>query len=244
MTIKSARANKLDLRKIPADPAGLSERSVSFSVSDVSMDTSSPEKTDISSLKSPAGNSEVLSKSSKVLQRTEFGNPILRAKARPLSTQEIAAPKTQRLIKDMRATLATLKIGIGLAAPQVGQGIRLAVIDIQPTKHRPEVKPFSLVIINPEITQTIGRKKQLWEGCISAGSSTAGMFAKVPRYEKIKVKFRDEQGTKRHQLFEGLAAHVIQHEVDHLHGILFVDRVKDTKSYMTYSEYMKQIVKK
>lgn len=181
---------------------------------------------------------------SKTLKRTQFGDPILRQTAKPLSRQEVLAPKTRRLIKDMRGTLAALKLGIGLAAPQIGQPLALAVIAIQPTKHRPDVEPFELVLINPIITKSVGRKKQLWEGCISAGPGKAGLFAKVPRYGKIKVKFMDEKGITYHKFFEGLPAHVIQHETDHLNGILFVDKVKDTKTYMTYSEYMKHVAKK
>lgn len=144
----------------------------------------------------------------------------------------------------MHYTLSTLKLGIGLAAPQVGEGIALSLIAIQSTEHRPEVEPFDLVIINPEISQTFGRKKHLWEGCISAGAGRAGLFAKVPRYPKIKLKYLDEKGVQRHKIFTDLPAHVIQHEVDHLNGILFVDKVKDTTSYMTYREYVKHLGKK
>ncbi len=143
----------------------------------------------------------------------------------------------------MKQTLSTLKLGIGLAAPRVGEGIALAVIAIQPTKHRPEVELFDLVIINPAISQTFGRRKQQWEGCISTGPGKTGLFAKVPRYSKISVNFTDEHGRWQQKSFEGLAAHVIQHEVDHLNGILFVDRVKDTSSYMTYREYVRRVVK-
>lgn len=175
----------------------------------------------------------------KVLKRTEFGEAVLREKARELSAAEIKNHKIQSLIKDMRHTLSSLKLGVGLAAPQVGQSIALSVIAIQPTPHRPKAEPFDLVIINPVVTETFGRKKQMWEGCISAGPGKAGLFAKVPRYKKVKVKFIDETGKSRHEVFEDLQAHVMQHEIDHLNGTLFVDKVKDTKTYTTYKEYMK-----
>ncbi len=180
----------------------------------------------------------------KTLRRTQFGDPILRQVAKPLTKQAALSSKIQQLIKDMGSTLSTLKLGIGLAAPQVGETIALAVIAIQPTKHRPKAEPFSLVLINPEITETFGRKKQMWEGCISTGPGKAGLFAKVPRYSKIKVKFLDKKGTQHHQIYKDLPAQVIQHEADHLNGILFVDRVKDTKTYMTYHEYLKHIAHK
>ncbi len=179
-----------------------------------------------------------------VLARTEFGNPILRNRADKLSVFEIKSSKTQHLISAMKSTLMETKLGVGLAAPQVGEGVALSVILVQPTKHRPEVKPFELVIINPEIIQTFGRKYQLWEGCISSGQGKAGLFAKVPRYNKVKLKFTDENGTGHSKIFSGLPAQVIQHEVDHLNGILFVDRVKDTKTYVTYREYMRYVGQK
>ncbi len=177
----------------------------------------------------------------KELRLTQFGNPILRQRSKLLTAQQMTSSKTEQLIADMGYTLKTKKLGVGLAAPQVGEGIALAVIRIRPTKHRPKVTNFDLVLINPEITETFGRKSQLWEGCISSGEGEAGLFAKVPRYKKVKLKFYDKDGKAHHKSFEGLPAHVIQHEVDHLNGILFVDRVKDTSTYMTFAEYKKRI---
>lgn len=175
----------------------------------------------------------------KILKRIEFGNGVLREKARQLSVAQAKSRKVQQLIRDIRYTLRSLELGVGLAAPQVGEGIALSVISIQPTPHRPKAEVFNLVMINPVITETLGRKKQMWEGCISAGPGKAGIFAKVPRYRKVKVKFIDQNGISRHKIYEDLQAHVIQHEVDHLNGVLFVDKVKDTKTYTTYKEYMK-----
>ncbi len=174
-----------------------------------------------------------------ILARTEFGNPILRNTAEKLSHFDVKSEKIKHLINAMKSTLMELKLGVGLAAPQVGEGVALSVIMIQPTTHRPDASSFNLVIINPEISQTFGRRKQLWEGCISAGHGKAGLFAKVPRFAKIQLKYLDENGTQHNKIFTGLPAQVIQHEVDHLNGILFVDRVKDTKTFVTYREYMK-----
>lgn len=180
----------------------------------------------------------------KTLRRAQFGDPILRQTARLLAKPEVLSGKIQHLIEDMQNTLTTLKLGVGLAAPQVGERLAMAVIVIQPTKHRPKVEPFSLVLINPEITETFGRKKQMWEGCISTGPGKAGLFAKVPRHTKIKLKYMDEKAVQHNQIYKDLPAQVIQHELDHLNGILFVDRVKDTKTYMTYQEYVKHVAKK
>lgn len=172
---------------------------------------------------------------------TEFGNPLLRQKARALSVKEIKLAETQKLITDMQEFLLSKKMGVGLAAPQAGEEIALAVISIRPIKHRKDVEEFDLVIINPEITKTFGRKSQEWEGCISGGSLKGGLFAKVPRYKKIELRYHDEKGVSHKKTFDGLVAHIIQHEVDHLNGILFVDKVKDTETFVTYNEYMKLV---
>jgi peptide deformylase len=162
---------------------------------------------------------------------------VLRQVARQLTIEEIASSHIQKLIKNMHYTLVNKKLGVGLAAPQVNEPIALAVIHIQKTPLRPDVKEFSLTIINPVITKTFGRRVQEWEGCISSGQGKAGLFAKVPRYKKLELEFLDENCKKHVRKFEGLKAHVIQHEVDHLNGILFVDTVTDPKTYMTYAEY-------
>lgn len=181
----------------------------------------------------------------KVFRRTQFGNPILRQKAERISPGQITSGKMQQFIADMRHTLTSKKLGIGLAAPQVGQSLALVVICIRPTELRPKLKPFDLVLINPEIIGRTGRKKPLWEGCISSGpGGKAGLFAKVQRYTEVKLKYYDEAAKLHHKTFKGLPAQVVQHEVDHLDGILFVDKVKDTKTFMAYSEYKKRIVLK
>lgn len=172
---------------------------------------------------------------------TEFGNPLLRLKAKELNDFDIKSNEIQQLIKDMKLYLEDKKMGVGLAAPQIGKSLSLAVINIKPTKTRPEAANFSLVIMNPLITQTYGKRAQLWEGCISAGPLKSGLFAQVPRYKKIKLKYVDENSKSQEKIFEGLVAHVVQHEVDHLNGILFVDKVKDKKSFSTYKEYLNSV---
>ena len=170
---------------------------------------------------------------------TEFGNPILRQKAEELALKDIKSQKTADLITQMRNFIVSKKMGVGLAAPQIGEPRALAVICVRPTKHRKNIPEFDLVIINPYITKSFGRKIQQWEGCISAGPLKSGLFAKVPRYKKVEIKYYDEKGHQQQKIFEGLPAQIIQHEIDHLNGVLFVDKVKDTKTYITYSEYLK-----
>lgn len=179
----------------------------------------------------------------KKLTITQFGNPLLHQKSKSLNDAQVTSKKIHTLIAEMRHLLISKKLGIGLAAPQVGRNLALAVVAIHPTPHRPKVKRFNLVLINPEITRTMGQRKLMWEGCISSGPGKAGLFAKVPRYEQLKVKYLDESATPHHKIFKDLPAQVIQHEVDHLNGVLFVDHVKDPKTFMTYSEYKKRVAK-
>jgi peptide deformylase len=171
----------------------------------------------------------------KILRRTEFGNPVLRRTTNRLSKEEILSAATQQLIENMYYTLELKKYGVGLAATQVGQSLAVSVIDTKPTPTRPELKRQKLTIINPEIMKLMGKKTAMWEGCISGSK----LYAKVPRHTKIRLKWQDEKARTHEQDFDGFLAHVIQHEVDHLNGTLFVDRVKDTTSYMTFNEYKK-----
>jgi peptide deformylase len=165
----------------------------------------------------------------KTLPRTQFGDPVLRKVTQHVKIESIKSRTIQQLIKNMRHTLLEEKIGIGLAAPQVGKSLALAVIAIRPSERRPRVKDFDLVLINPKIVELDDQKKVLWEGCISGGSmGKADLFAKVPRSTKIIVTYYDETGVKHTRAFTGLRAQVVQHEVDHLNGVLFIDRVKDT----------------
>jgi peptide deformylase len=176
----------------------------------------------------------------KVLRRTQFGSSILRQKAHRLSEEEILTDNIQDLIKNMRHTLLIRNYGIGIAAPQVGVNIALSVIELRTTSTRPNLPKSqwkSMVIINPEIVKKYGKPKQKWEGCLSLDN----VFAKAERYETVRLKFTDEKGTINEKDFDGLLSHVLQHETDHLNGILFVDRVKDTTTYVSESEYKKLI---
>jgi peptide deformylase len=95
------------------------------------------------------------------------------------------------------------------------------------------------VIINPEIVDHKGRQVGMWEGCISFSSLNAPVFAKASRWPEVKARYYDEKGIRYEKWLSGLAAHVFQHETDHCNGILFVDRVKDSTTWMNASEYKK-----
>lgn len=170
----------------------------------------------------------------------EFGNPILRAKARRLSAEEIKSEKIQQLITNLKDKVASEEYGVGLAAPQIGESVAVSVIAVKPTPSLPERKFFEAVIINPEIIEFTGGKTPLWEGCMSFGVGEP-VFAQVPRYKSIKVSYYDDNAIKHEETLDGFIAHVFQHETDHLNGVLFVDRVEDSKSWMNASEYKKML---
>lgn len=172
-----------------------------------------------------------------------FGNPILRQNAEQLSVGEIKNEKIQELIEDIRALIESEAYGVGLAAPQVGESLALSVISIKPTPNRPNLERFEQVIINPTY-EGIGRRSSMWEGCLSSGEGDYTLFAKALRYQKIHATWYDENAEFHDEILDGFVAHVFQHETDHLDGILFVDRVRDTTTYMLADEYRKRIVKK
>jgi peptide deformylase len=179
-----------------------------------------------------------------ILPITRFGNPLLRQRARRLSDEEILSAGIQKLIENMRHTLVEKKYGVGIAAPQVGKSVALSVIGVKPTPNRPELEPFDTVLINPEVVETFGEPVEAWEGCVSCGTDDDILFAKLPRYERLKVRWIDEYAKSREELIGGFVAQIIQHETDHLNGVLFVDRVTDPTSYMMADEYRQRIIGK
>jgi len=177
----------------------------------------------------------------KLLEVVRFGNPVLRKIARRLSSDEILSPENQRLVDDIRHTNLKRKSGVGLAAPQVDKSVALSVIGIKPTPNRPNLEPFESVIINPSYTG-VGKLVGMWEGCASCGNNEDALFAQVERYKTIHATWYDERAVYHEEKLSGFVAHVFQHETDHLNGILFIDRVKDTTTYMMADEYRKRII--
>lgn len=152
-----------------------------------------------------------------MLEIVTYPNDALRQKAK-----EITNPndhKIKKLISDMIATL-TAHNGIGLAAPQVGESLRLCIIE-HDNEH--------LILINPEIKKLSGKEVEIEEGCLSF----PGRFINVKRKAKVKVKALDASGKKQIIRAKGLLARAIQHEIDHLDGVLFIDRVKKEQEQKT-----------
>ena len=162
-----------------------------------------------------------------VLPLTYFGNPILRQKGDPVPK---ITPELEQFIEDMFDTMEKHR-GIGLASQQVGRTIQLTVIDIRPVEDRPstleldgeEVDPHSimpLILLNPEI-KPLAAEVNGPEGCLSFPE----IYGDVSRPEKIQVKAQNEHNEPVEFVCGGLLARCVQHETDHLHGILFTDRM-------------------
>jgi len=162
-----------------------------------------------------------------VLPLTMFPDPVLRKRAEPV--QEIT-PEILSLVEDMVETMYET-VGVGLAAPQVGVLLRVVVVDTSMGTH-PEAL---LVMINPEVIGLEG-KQVAQEGCLSA----PGVADDLERAERVRVRYLDRQGKSCELEAEGLLARAIQHEVDHLDGHLYWDRLSKVKRDQLKQQYRKQ----
>lgn len=151
-----------------------------------------------------------------VLRITKHGEPVLKKPSEPIDYESFKE-RLPNLLKDMWATMYSVR-GVGLAAPQVGLNIRLSVIDV-----RPEGKSQRLVLINPEILSLSGTINDE-EGCLSL----PGLYAKVKRASRCRIRAFDAQGRPYEMTGEGLLARAFQHEIDHLDGKLFIDHLDFT----------------
>ncbi|MDQ2710974.1 MAG: peptide deformylase [Acidobacteriota bacterium] len=173
----------------------------------------------------------------------QVGEPVLRQRARDLEAAEIRSREIQKLIEDMRETMYKAP-GVGLAAPQIGLPLRLAVIEdkAEYTKDAPpeflkerERKPVPFhVIINPTIKLLGEADAAFFEGCLSL----EGFTAVVPRARQVKVECLDHKGRPKVIEASGWYARILQHEVDHLYGTVYIDRMQ-TRTYMDL-EHFKQ----
>jgi peptide deformylase len=165
------------------------------------------------------------------LHIVQVGEEVLRRKARELSRDEILSDETRELIQHMQATMR-LAPGVGLAAPQVGMSVQLAVIEdreeylkrltpAQISESQRKPVPFQ-VIINPRIISFDGQAVEFFEGCLSL----AGYSAIVPRARSVVVEYLDEAGESRRVQAAGWYARILQHEIDHLTGTLYLDRMQ------------------
>ena len=168
-----------------------------------------------------------------ILKIRAVGEPVLRTRAKALQPEEILLPSTQELIASMRETMHDAP-GVGLAAPQVGLPWQLAVIEDREENMKDvsrevlaerERKPVGFhVIINPILTLETAVDVDFFEGCLSV----PGLMALVPRARKVKVECLDQNGHPRVIRASGWHARILQHEIDHLSGALYVDRMRST----------------
>ncbi len=151
----------------------------------------------------------------------KMGDPRLLERAAPV--ERFGTAELAELIADMRATMAH-RSGAGLAAPQIGVGLRVVIFGVKSNPRYPEVEEVpDTILVNPVLTPMSPDLEEGWEGCLSV----PGMRGWVPRYQRIRYAGRDELGHPFERTVEGFHARVVQHECDHLDGILYPMRIRD-----------------
>jgi peptide deformylase len=175
-----------------------------------------------------------------ILKVARMGHPVLRAKARPLEKSDVRSAAVQKLIDDMMDTMAEYH-GVGLAAPQVHESLRLfvAIVDHHDDEEEDAAPAEPVAIINPEIVVVGSDVLEDWEGCLSIPD----IRGRVPRAQEIKLRGLDRKGQRMEMQVHGFASRVIQHETDHLDGVLFFDRMRSFESLTFLDEYSRYWVK-
>ena len=154
-----------------------------------------------------------------------MGDPRLLAVAAPV--RAIGSPELEELIADMRDTMRHLN-GAGLAAPQIGVGLRLVIFGVDANPRYPDAEAVpQTVLINPTLTPLSADMDEGWEGCLSV----PGMRGLVPRYRELRYTGTDERGNPIDRSVRDFHARVVQHEVDHLDGILYPRRIRDLTQF-------------
>jgi peptide deformylase len=164
----------------------------------------------------------------------EIGHPVLRERAREVTPEQLRSGEVQGLIDDMIETMRAAN-GAGLAANQVAETVRIAVAEVRPGNPRyPYKPPIPLtVIVNPLIEPLDAEIAQINEGCLSVPN----LRGEVPRYVNIRLRYLDRGGVEHEEVKRGLTAGTFQHELDHLDGTLFVDRVTDPRTLTTWAQF-------
>lgn len=163
-----------------------------------------------------------------------IGHPVLRQVARPLSRDELLLPSTQRFIDDLIETMRDAS-GAGLAAPQVHEALRICAIEVRPNNPRyPYKPPIPLtVLVNPVVTPLSDVTFSNYEGCLSVPN----LRGRVLRHAEVRVQAWDQHGNDVDLEVRGLSAGTYQHEVDHLNGVIFIDKVTEAATLCTWEHF-------
>lgn len=173
--------------------------------------------------------------SARLLEVVRLGHPALRAVAEPVPEAWFDSGRLAELGRDLVRTMIE-EHGVGLAAPQVAEGLRLYAYWVPADDEQPEIAPT--VLVNPEIRPVGDEAEEGWEGCLSI----PGLRGLVPRFRRIKVKARGIDGEPLSLTADGFHARVIQHEHDHLDGIVFLDRMTSVRSLAFEPEWERYVL--
>lgn len=174
----------------------------------------------------------------RVLEIAQLGAPVVRERA--VEIADIHDPQLQALIDDLFATVAD-ENGMGIAAPQVSVSKRIIILSPKPNSRYPYAPTMEpTVMINPEMLWASSEIEKDWEGCLTV----PGIRGIVPRHQAIRIRYQTRQGVMVETAYEGFLARVFQHEVDHLDGVVFLDRVESTKDLVTEKEWQRIIAQR
>jgi peptide deformylase len=168
-----------------------------------------------------------------VREVVEIGDPVLRERARELRADEITSSEIQELIDDLIETKRATH-GAGIAANQVGEAVRVAIVEVEEGNPRYPYKPPEplTVLVNPTIEPVGDETIEINEGCLSVPD----LRGYLPRHLAVRVRYLDREGAEHEEVKRGLTAGTFQHEVDHLDGVLFVDRA-DPRTFATWEQF-------
>lgn len=170
-----------------------------------------------------------------VREIAQLGDQVLRQKAE--AVVDVHDVETLQIIEAMQSTLATTS-GVGIAAPQISESKRIIIMASRPTPRYPSAPLMEpTVMINPDFQALSELQEKDWEGCLSI----PGIRALVPRYQEILVHYTDQQGCLVETKLSGFVARIFQHEVDHLEGKIYLDRVENNADIYSESEFLKLI---
>ncbi|MDX2231212.1 MAG: peptide deformylase [Leptolyngbyaceae cyanobacterium bins.349] len=166
----------------------------------------------------------------------ELGHPTLRQVAEPIA--DVKSDRIQTLC-DRLLVMVREANGVGIAAPQVGESVRLFIVASRPNLRYPNAPTMApMALINPRLVAHSQDTAKGWEGCLSV----PGLRGLVPRYQAIEVEYTGRDGKLYQQTLTDFVARIFQHELDHLDGTVFLDRVETTRDLMTEQEFQRQVI--